>query len=139
MQHQVFEGRRDASYFYSFSEESVQAKCNPTYRYYSNGGQAEVTFTAEENAQFENSDISDWGPYWEETTVSKLDYQQNYAIQVKDFYKIYEQRETHCDSMRANGDIVRSQSNYDTRMVFEGCNTKYPDLSKFQEEPMITK
>ena len=78
------------------------------------------------------NDLNDY-PSEERNVLKTIDYQQQYLSNISNYFSYTESYVTTSVSKDSGNKAIREDTNQGKRILTEGCETFYPDLSKFEE------
>ena len=130
-----------ASSMFYYSRNYRDMERTPGFEYYSSGKVGCFGCLVTDNYDYHLTDDDDY-PSMEKKELNKICYQQNYLINISNYFTYNEDYLTKSVSKKANGEVIRDETIQGRKKIIEECDAFYPDLSKFEEReyiPPITK
>ena len=120
----------NSSSFYQADDYSVLER-NTDYEYYSSGESGSFGCIAKDIGDYHFSDLEDY-PTIERNSLDTISYQQDYLLNISNYFTYEENYLTKSISKKSNGHIVRNETKDGRKRVTQECEVFYPDLSNFE-------
>lgn len=122
---------RYSSSFYEADNYSALER-DTDYEYYSSGESGSFGCIAKDIGDYHFSDLIDY-PSMERESLHTISYQQDYLLNISNYFTFEEDYLTKSVSKKSNGHIIRNEMEDGRKKVTQECEAFYPDLSNFEE------